>query len=197
MSLKNARELRKNATDCERLLWLHLRGKRLQGFKFKRQQPLGNYIVDFVCFQTRLIVEADGGQYADQVEYDTRRDEWLKSQGFKILRFWNNDILTNTEGVLATILKPCMDYADTPSPHPLPHQGGGAKGPVSIQDQEANGVAKASDGDRVRNGSTIDASPNSPLQARKRNSGVSNGFPDEKLPSPLAGEGPGERGDGL
>jgi len=68
MSLENVRELRKNATDCERLLWLHLRAHRLQGFKFKRQQPIGAYIVDFVCFETRCIVEADGGQHSEQIE---------------------------------------------------------------------------------------------------------------------------------
>lgn len=121
MTLQFARELRKNPTDCERLLWLHLRAGRLQGFKFKRQQPLGDYIVDFVCFQTRVIVEADGGQHADQTEYDMRRDNWLTSQGFRVLRFWNNDILTNTEGVLAVILDACNHNVDTPSPPtPLP-----------------------------------------------------------------------------
>ncbi len=128
MTLQFARELRKNPTDCERLLWLHLRAGRLQGFKFKRQQPLGDYIVDFVCFQTRVIVEADGGQHADQTEYDACRDNWLTNQGFRVLRFWNNDILTNTEGVLAVILDACNHNVDTPSPQPLSRQGRGAKG---------------------------------------------------------------------
>jgi len=135
MTLENARELRKNATDCERLLWLHLRAHRLQGFKFKRQQPIGAYIVDFVCFETRCIVEADGGHHAEQIDYDTRRDDWLKSQGFTVLRFWNNDILANTEGVLETILSACLEYVDSPSPQPLPRQGGGAKAPDLLPKQ--------------------------------------------------------------
>ncbi|MGZ8184209.1 MAG: DUF559 domain-containing protein [Methylobacter sp.] len=124
MTLSNARELRKNATDCERLLWQHLRAHRLQGFKFKRQQPLGLYIVDFVCFEARLIIEADGGHHADQSEYDTRRDGWLRSQGFTVLRFWNNEILTNIAGVLERIVEGCQN---SPSPQPLPRRGGGAK----------------------------------------------------------------------
>ena len=141
MSLENARELRKNATDCERLLWLHLRAHRLQGFKFKRQQPIGAYIVDFVCFETRCIVEADGGQHSEQIEYDARRDGWLKSQGFSVLRFWNNDILANTEGVLETILSACLEYRDSPSPQPLPRQGGGANAPDLLPGQTGSPVA--------------------------------------------------------
>ena len=125
MSLVNARELRKNATDCERLLWQHLRAHRLQDLKFKRQQPLGLYIVDFVCFEVRLIVEADGGHHAEQVEYDKLRDDCLRSQGFTVLRFWNNEILTNIEGVLERILAVCEE--NSPSPQPLPRRGGGAK----------------------------------------------------------------------
>jgi|APLak6261659701_1056019.scaffolds.fasta_scaffold02351_2 very-short-patch-repair endonuclease len=140
MTLENARELRKNATACERLLWFHLRAHRLQGFKFKRQQPIGANIVDFVCFETRCIVEADGGQHNEQIEYDARRDGWLKSQGFMVLRFWNNDILTNTESILETILSACLEYIDSPSPQPLSHQGRGAKalGSLSRQDETQN-----------------------------------------------------------
>jgi very-short-patch-repair endonuclease len=133
MTLENARKLRKNATECERLLWLHLRAHRLQGFKFKRQQPIGPYIVDFVCLEARCIVEADGGQHSEQAEYDARRDHWFRSQGFIVLRFWNNDILNNTEGVLATIFAACRDYVNSPSPQPLPHQGGGAKESVPVE----------------------------------------------------------------
>ena len=137
MSLVNARELRKNATDCERLLWQHLRAHRLQDLKFKRQQPLGLYIVDFVCFEVRLIVEADGGHHAEQVEYDKRRDDWLRSQGFTVLRFWNNEILTNIEGVLERILAVCEE--NSPSPQPLPRRGGGAKA-IAAGRQNANPV---------------------------------------------------------
>ncbi len=93
-----ARQLRKNLTDTERLLWQLLRAGRFAGSKFKRQQPLGGYIVDFFCFESRLIIELDGGQHADQEEADKIRDQWLKSQGFQVLRFWNNEVLTNLEG---------------------------------------------------------------------------------------------------
>ena len=127
MTLNHARELRKNATDCERLLWQHLRAHRLQGFKFKRQQPLGLYIVDFVCFEARLIIEADGGHHAEQAEYDNRRDDWLRSQGFTVLRFWNNEVLNNIDGVLERILEGCQN-SNSPSPQPLPRRGGGAGG---------------------------------------------------------------------
>ena len=131
MNLPHARELRKNATDCERHLWLHLRGHRLADFKFRRQQPLGPYIVDFVCFETRCIVEADGGQHSEQAEYDNRRDDWLRSQGFTVLRFWNNDILNNIEGILEVIWKACQSgrASSTPPPHtnPSPARGEGLK----------------------------------------------------------------------
>lgn len=175
MNIAYARELRKNATDCERLLWQHLRAGRLQGFKFKRQQPLGNYIVDFVSFQTRLIVEADGGQHADQTEYDARRDDWLKSQGFRVLRFWNNDILANTEGVLAVILEACSNYVESPSPQPLPRSGGGAKGAGYIQAHGSN-MTKADLIPDVNNVGynkypTITEIPSSPLPSRERGRG--------------------------
>ena len=97
-----AKDLRTSMTDAERLLWKHLRAHRLSGQKFRRQQPLGPYIVDFVHFNSRLIVEADGGQH-NESETDKQRDAWLKEQGFQVLRFWNNEILQNTEAVLEVI----------------------------------------------------------------------------------------------
>ncbi len=96
-----ARTLRQNMTDAERLLWRHLRAHRLAGAKFRRQQPLGPYIVDFVHLGARLVVEADGGQHAG--EADAVRDAWLRGQGFRVLRFWNNDILRQPQAVLAAI----------------------------------------------------------------------------------------------
>lgn len=117
--LGHARAMRKVPTDAERKLWRLLRAKRLAGCKFRRQQRLEPYVVDFVCFETRLIVEADGSQHLDS-EYDSRRDAWLTAQGFRILRFWNNDVLTNPEGVLTVIL---AALAATPHPNPPP-QGG-------------------------------------------------------------------------
>ena len=98
-----AKQLRSNQTDAENHLWRALRAHRLTGAKFKRQQPLGNYIVDFISFSTRIIIEADGGQHNESPR-DAIRDTWLKAQGFTVLRFWNNEIFSNTEGVLETIL---------------------------------------------------------------------------------------------
>ena len=90
MNKIRVRELRKNPTEAERSLWKELRFRQIGGYKFRRQQPLGDYIVDFVCFEKRLVVEVDGKQHSEQIEHDFKRDEWLKAQGFFILRFWNN-----------------------------------------------------------------------------------------------------------
>ena len=103
-----AKQLRMNMTDAERVLWRHLRAHRLNGHKFRRQHPIGPYIVDFVNVSAKLIIEADGGQHNERA-HDVERDAWLKSQGFRILRFWNNEILTETESVLTTILKAIED----------------------------------------------------------------------------------------
>ena len=97
--ITHARGLRRNQTDAERALWQHLRGKRLQGFKFRRQHPYGRYILDFVCLEARLVIELDGGQHQGSVN-DRERDAWLQAQGFQILRFWNHDVLTQPDTVL-------------------------------------------------------------------------------------------------
>ena len=123
MDQKNfAKHLRRNMTDAEKLLWRHLRGHRLAGQKFRRQQPLGSYVVDFVHFGARLIVEADGGQH-NASSHDAQRDAWLKGQGFRVLRFWNNEILLNTDQVLAVIFEAVGGVAA--SPHPSPARGEG------------------------------------------------------------------------
>ena len=88
--------------DAERLLWYLLRGRRFAGCKFRRQHPVGRYIADFACVQHRLIIEADGGQHAGS-EYDARRTAWLRTQGWRVLRFWNNDIRRDPDMVLAEI----------------------------------------------------------------------------------------------
>ncbi|KTS78306.1 DNA (cytosine-5-)-methyltransferase [Pseudomonas oryzihabitans] len=90
--ITHARSLRRNQTDAERALWQHLRGKRLQGLKFRRQHPHGRYILDFVCLEARLVIELDGGQHQDSPA-DRERDAWLQARGFQILRFWNHDVL--------------------------------------------------------------------------------------------------------
>ncbi|HEY9898293.1 MAG TPA: DUF559 domain-containing protein [Pantanalinema sp.] len=96
-----AKELRHNLTDAERKRWRALRFESL-GAKFRRQVPLGNYIVDFVCLDVSLIVEVDGSQHLEN-EYDRQRDAWLGDQGFRVLRFWNNEVLGNLDGVVETI----------------------------------------------------------------------------------------------
>ena len=119
----NARDLRKHMTDAERRLWSSLRHTQL-GARFRRQAPIGPYIADFACFDPRLVIEIDGGQHAEQRGYDSRRDDWLKSQGFTVLRFWNNDVMGNFEGVRERILsKLRMLSGSTPHPNPPP-QGG-------------------------------------------------------------------------
>ena len=99
-----ARRLRREMTDAERLLWRHLRRKQL-GYGFRRQMPFGRYIVDFVCFDRRLIIEVDGEHHADQVAYDTARTQWLESYGFRVLRFWNSEVLRQTQGVIEAIVQ--------------------------------------------------------------------------------------------
>ncbi|MDZ7841306.1 MAG: endonuclease domain-containing protein [Gammaproteobacteria bacterium] len=100
-----ARALRRQATDAERLLWSCLRGRRLMGRKFRRQVAVGPYIVDFMSVEDSLIIEADGGQHMDHARYDARRTAFLASRGYRVLRFWNNEILTELDNVLEAILQ--------------------------------------------------------------------------------------------
>jgi very-short-patch-repair endonuclease len=118
--LKNAKTLRTHQTETEQRLWYHLRAHRFMDMKVKRQKPIGRYIVDFVCEEYRLIVEIDGGQHSDQVTYDENREAWLRSQGYTVLRFWNNDVMQNLEAVLEQIR-----CALTLSPGPSPACGRG------------------------------------------------------------------------
>jgi len=98
-----ARQLRKSSTDAERRLWSRLRQKQLDGFRFRRRQPIGAYIVDFFCPEAKLVVELDGGQHALAGVHDTERTLWLEARGYRVIRFWNNDVLGNTDGVLFVI----------------------------------------------------------------------------------------------
>ena len=102
-SVERARRLRRDLTDAERKLWFLLRNRRIAGIKFRRQCPIGPYIADFAAIEALLIVEADGGQHASREPYDLRRTAWLNARGFRVLRFWNNDVLTNPEGVVEAI----------------------------------------------------------------------------------------------
>lgn len=97
-----ARKLRQDQTEAEKRLWYVLRARRFLGLKFRRQAPIGPFIVDFLCKERRLVIEADGGQHADNPR-DRARGQWLEDNGYTVLRFWNSDILTNTSGVLARI----------------------------------------------------------------------------------------------
>jgi len=109
-----SRLLRQNSTDAELRLWRRLRSRSLNGHKFVRQEPIGPFIVDFVCRERRLVIEVDGGQHADNAR-DVQRDKWLVDHRYRILRFWNNDVVGNINGVLETIAA-ALD-AETP-PHP-------------------------------------------------------------------------------
>ncbi|MDP6390490.1 MAG: DUF559 domain-containing protein, partial [Alphaproteobacteria bacterium] len=98
-----ARELRQNPTDAEQRLWAALRRKQLGGHRFRQQVPLGPYVVDFACLRAKLVIEVDGGQHADRSDHDARRDRWLASGGYRVLRFWNSEVAENFDGVLAAI----------------------------------------------------------------------------------------------
>ncbi len=103
--IERARELRRNATEAERLLWQHLRRLQLHGYRFRRQHPLGEYILDFFCFEKALAIELDGNEHLQQVEYDSERTKWLESQGIQVLRFQNAQVLQEIEAVKQAILE--------------------------------------------------------------------------------------------
>ena len=113
--LVKARRLRRELTDAERKLWFELRDRRLHGFKFVRQEPIGPYYVDFIYRDRKLVVEADGGQHAES-NHDAVRDRFLRDEGYRILRFWNTDVLQNRKGVLLTILDELGQREDAPHP---------------------------------------------------------------------------------
>ena len=102
-SYAHARALRKELTPAERILWAHLRNDQL-GVSFRRQHPIGNYIPDFCCIKKKLIIELDGSQHLDQQAYDDERTTYFETLGYRVIRFWNNDVTKNIEGVLETIL---------------------------------------------------------------------------------------------
>ena len=128
---KIAWKLRSRMTDAERKLWFALRDRRFQSFKFRRQVPIGPYVADFLSFGSRLVVEVDGGQHAESGR-DAERDRWLAENDFGVVRFWNNEVLSNLDGVL-TILAARLEHTPHPAPRlrstpPSPARGEGKKG---------------------------------------------------------------------
>ncbi len=119
-----SRRLRRDQTDVELLLWSHLRDRRLNGVKFRRQHFISPFIVDFCCPEKWFIIELDGGQHAEQVEFDQRRTAFLVTQGYQVVRFWNNEVLTNIDGVLEHLAIILSD----PHPSPLPRREREEKG---------------------------------------------------------------------
>lgn len=110
-----SKNLRKNLTKAEIKIWRHLKNRAMAGFKFRRQCPIGPYIVDFVCLEKMVVIEIDGGQHADQLKKDARRTAYLKSRGFEVLRFWNNEVLVDTDVVLSTILTVLVNSPSSPT----------------------------------------------------------------------------------
>jgi len=113
-----ARRLRGDATDAEALLWRSIRNRQLSNFKFKRQVPQGPYVVDFLCIEAKLIVEVDGGQHAVNAGFDEKRTQRLETDGYRVLRFWNNDVLRNLSGVLETIASALPEKSPLTQPSP-------------------------------------------------------------------------------
>jgi very-short-patch-repair endonuclease len=124
-NVANARTLRRSSTDAERLLWKHLRMRQLGAYKFRRQHPIGTYIVDFVCLEKMLIVELDGGQHTEQMEYDKKRSKWLRECGYRVLRYWNHEVLKTPDVVMAKILEEIERKMISPSPRSSPSLGRG------------------------------------------------------------------------
>ena len=117
------RRLRRHQTDAERCLWFKLRGRRLDGWKFRRQMSLNGFVVDFCCPDAKLVIELDGGQHVDQQAKDSRRTNNLETSGYLVLRFWNNDVLRNIDGVLEEISNTINQQSFEP-PHPTPLPSG-------------------------------------------------------------------------
>jgi very-short-patch-repair endonuclease len=125
---ERTRRLRRESTDAEQMLWRHLRSRQLDGFKFRRQMWLCGFIADFACVEAKLVVEADGGQHAEAEDYDRQRSDAFAAEGYRTLRFWNNDILENIDGVLMAIREalPSPSHPAAPGgPLPLPKWEGG------------------------------------------------------------------------
>ena len=133
---QKAKQLRRNSTDAERKLWSYMRNRQLQSWKFRRQLPIGRFIVDFACTELRIIVEIDGGQHSEQIIYDLNRTKILQSKGYRVVRYWNNEVLENIEGVLEALTltlsqrerelkNSSSQREESPTPSPLRGEGRG------------------------------------------------------------------------
>ena len=129
-----ARSLRLDQTNVERDLWNRLRRHQLGGWKWKRQVPCGDYIVDFLCPEAGLVIELDGGQHAEATAYDARRTAYLETLGLSVLRFWNGEVIENMEGVCETILRACEDRAQSQNPRPTSVGRGQGEGAIGVTD---------------------------------------------------------------
>ena len=118
--------LRSNMSDAEQALWRHLRGRQISGLRFRRQHPFGDYILDFVCMENKLVIEVDGGQHGQQAKYDEIRTKKLQKAGFRVLRFWNNEVLKEIESVKEKIWLVAQELQSHPPPN-LPLERGGIK----------------------------------------------------------------------
>jgi very-short-patch-repair endonuclease len=136
-----ARKLRRDMTDAERRLWTRMRRHQLKGARFRRQVPVGPYIVDFICLEAKLVIEIDGSQHLESAS-DAVRSDWLERQGFQVLRFWNHDVLTRTEDVLAVIFDALGPVC--PHPHPPPQAEEGVKALGSVRESPRDPVENAS-----------------------------------------------------
>jgi len=136
MTTARARQLRLSQTEVEKRLWYGIRSRQIEACKFRRQAVIGRYIVDFACFDRQLVIELDGGQHVSTIEDDLRRTAWLNSQGYTLLRFWNNDVIENVDGVLERIAEELRRLAvsiGSPHPNPLP-QGERESEPRSLSE---------------------------------------------------------------
>ena len=192
-SLLFSRHLRTNNTDAERRLWYRLRDRRLKGYKFRRQHPIGKYIVDFCCIERSLVLELDGGQHATHlINADRERTAYFWKMGFQVLRFWDNDVLRNEEGILLEIVNtlerlPSASYASSPGPTlPSPLRGEGkdekVSGPHSVEGDEKVSGPHSVEGDEEVSG------PHS-VEGDEEVSGPHSVEEDEKVNVPHSVEG--------
>ena len=123
MPSTRARQLRSNPTEAEKRLWSKLRLKQIDGHRFRRQVPIGRYIADFACHEARLIIEVDGGQHDPAARHEIERSRFLEAEGYRLLRFWNNEVLQNPEGVWTAIVVALAQASPPPQPSPIQGEG--------------------------------------------------------------------------